>query len=90
MLGLGARLIANVPNPFSETTRIEYELGEEMDVRLEITDVLGKRVAELVNTRQRAGTYALEWNAKSLPSGVYICTLHTPKQALRRQMMIQR
>jgi hypothetical protein len=90
MLGLGARLIANVPNPFSETTRIEYELGEEMDVRLEITDVLGKRVAELVNTRQRAGTYALEWDAKSLPSGVYICTLHTPKQALRRQMMIQR
>ena len=90
ILTSGARIIANVPNPFTETTRIEYELGEELDVRLEITDVLGNRVAELVNTRQRAGLYALEWQASSLPSGVYICTLHTPKQALRRQMVIQK
>lgn len=90
ILSSGARLIANIPNPFNETTRIEYELGEDLDVRLEITDVLGKQVAELVRSRQRAGLYALDWNAQSLPSGVYVCRLHTPKQSLSRQMLIQR
>jgi hypothetical protein len=90
ILNSGARLITNIPNPFSETTRIEYELGEDLDVRLEITDVLGKKVAELVNTRQRAGLYAVEWNAHSLPSGVYVYTLHTPKQIIRKQMVVQR
>ncbi len=90
ILSSGARLIANIPNPFNQTTRIEYELGEDLEVRLEITDVLGKQVAELVRTRQRAGLYSLDWNAQGLPSGVYLCRLHTPKQILSRQMLIQK
>lgn len=90
ILTSGARLIANVPNPFNESTRIEYELGEDLEVRLEIIDILGNRVAELVNMRQRAGLYTAEWSPRSLPSGVYVCVLHTPKQVLRKQMVIQR
>ncbi|MBL7993619.1 MAG: T9SS type A sorting domain-containing protein [Candidatus Kapabacteria bacterium] len=84
------RLLANIPNPFSEGTRIEYELTEETPVRLEITDALGKTVAELVSAVQSKGAYSLEFQAKNLASGVYWCVLHTPREVFRQKMVVQK
>lgn len=84
------RLLANVPNPFTEATRIEYELMEETPVRLEITDALGKTVAELVSAVQSKGAYSLEFQAKNLASGVYWCVLHTPREVFRQKMVVQK
>ena len=83
-----SRLRAGAPNPFSETTTIEYELDEQTPVRLEITDALGAKVAELVNATQASGTYRLEFHARNLPAGVYWCVLSTPNAALRQKMAI--
>lgn len=83
-----ARLRAGAPNPFAETTTIEYELDEQTPVRLEITDALGKKVAELVNATQAPGTYQMEFHARNLPAGVYWCVLSTPNAALRQKMAI--
>lgn len=85
-----ARLLPNVPNPFSDATRIEYELAEETPVRLEITDALGRQIAELTNGVQSKGAHSLEFQAKSLASGVYWCVLHTPREVFRQKMVVQR
>jgi alpha-L-fucosidase 2 len=62
----------NYPNPFNPSTKIKYELQKESEVKLFIYNVLGEKVAELVNTIQQAGSYEVQWDAKRFASGVYI------------------
>lgn len=61
----------NYPNPFNPTTKINYELPISNSVSLKVFDMLGKEVASLVNEKQVAGKYTVEFNASSLPSGTY-------------------
>jgi hypothetical protein len=89
--GVGlTRLVATIPNPFSESTRIEYELAEEMPVRMEITDALGRSIAELMNAPQPKGVHTLDFQAKNLASGVYWCVLYTPREVIRQKMVVQK
>ncbi len=68
----GAFVLENYPNPFNPTTTIEYALPVDARVTLEVYDVLGRRVAELVNGYVPAGYYAAEFDASTLASGVYL------------------
>lgn len=71
------QLFQNYPNPFNPSTLIAYELPEPSSVKLELFDVLGRKVAVLVNARQEAGLYqyALQASSLSLASGVYLYRL---------------
>ncbi|MBZ0198686.1 MAG: T9SS type A sorting domain-containing protein, partial [Ignavibacteriaceae bacterium] len=66
----------NYPNPFNPRTVIEYELPEEGNVRLEVFSLIGEKVDEIINQKQNAGGYKIEWNAKGLPSGIYFYKLN--------------
>jgi hypothetical protein len=73
-----ASLHQNYPNPFNPTTTIRFELPEEQEVRLEVYDLTGRRVARLVNSEIRsAGTHSVTFDASELSSGVYIYQLKT-------------
>ncbi len=63
-------LLQNYPNPFNATTTISYDLSEQGYVSLAIYDILGKRIEQLVSSRQEPGKYHLSWNP-SIPSGIY-------------------
>ncbi|MFW6347855.1 MAG: T9SS type A sorting domain-containing protein, partial [Cyclonatronaceae bacterium] len=67
----------NYPNPFNPVTRIEYGLPEAGPVRLEVFNMLGQRVALLVNEEQAAGYYQTRFDASALGSGVYLYRLQT-------------
>jgi hypothetical protein len=69
------QLNQNYPNPFNPTTRISYSVAEDVDVSLKIYDIMGAEVMELVNTRQPAGFYEVQFDAANLSSGMYFYEL---------------
>jgi len=78
----------NYPNPFNPSTSIAYSVVKESKVKLEVFDVLGRKVATLVNGNQIAGSYKVNFDASKLSSGVYIYTLTSQDQSLSKKMML--
>jgi hypothetical protein len=79
----------NYPNPFNPSTVIEFSLPEDVsNVKLSIYNVLGEKVAELVNTALDAGRYSYQWNAGNVATGMYIYELRTDKFISSKKMMI--
>lgn len=68
----------NYPNPFNPFTKISYELRVTGTISIKIFDVLGNEVAAIVNGKQNAGSYSVEWNAVNFSSGIYFYKLETP------------
>lgn len=81
-------LYQNYPNPFNPTTTIKYDLPNTSDVSLIIYDILGRKVKELVNTKQQAGRYEIQFNASNLASGVYIYQLIADKYFSSKKMIL--
>ncbi len=68
------RLGQNYPNPFNPSTTIPYSLSVRSNVRIEVFDVFGRRIALLVNGDREAGSYQATWTA-DVPSGTYFYRL---------------
>ena len=68
-------LYQNYPNPFNQSTVIEYSLPIESQVKLEIFDVLGRKILVLVNENQKVGIHYMNFNASNLASGIYFYRL---------------
>jgi subtilisin-like proprotein convertase family protein len=68
-------LHANTPNPFNPSTTIRYDLKSESLTRLAVFDLMGRKVAELVNERQPAGRYTVLFDGANLSSGMYFYRL---------------
>jgi len=78
----------NYPNPFNPTTTIRYDLPESAEVRLEVYNVMGQRVAVLVNAGQTAGSHSVSFDASNLASGVYHYRLQSGNEVLTRKMTL--
>ncbi len=59
------------PNPFNASTTIQYDLPSESEVRIEIYDLLGRKIETLAAGLQPAGSHSVVWDAEDLSSGVY-------------------
>jgi len=78
----------NYPNPFNPSTTIRYQLPVASEVKLEVYDVLGKKIATLVNERQSAGSYQVVWNASGLSSGTYFYRLQAGTFTQTKKMIL--
>lgn len=67
----------NYPNPFNPSTSIPFGLDVDSKVKLEVFDILGRKVSTLVNENMTAGTYNINFQAQNLASGVYFYRLVT-------------
>ncbi len=82
------RLWQNYPNPFNPATTIRYTLPVAGPVRLEVFDVLGRRVAVLVDGVAPPGTREVTFDARGLPGGTYFYRLLSGRRIETRAMLL--
>jgi exonuclease III len=84
----GFRLEQNEPNPFNSVTTIKYQLPKNSFVTLSVYDVIGLKVAELVNEFQFAGAYAYDFKAAHLNEGIYFLKIKAGGYSSTVKMMV--
>jgi hypothetical protein len=77
----------NYPNPFNPATTINYQLGNDGFVNLKVFNSLGEEVAELVNKFHKGGSYQITFDAKELPSGIYVYQLSSGSYKETKKML---
>ena len=89
------RLAGNSPNPFRAQTTVEFALSEQSHVTVTVYDMMGRKVATLVDGPRSTGTHRVRWGGESergetLASGVYLLRMQTGDQSETRRMTIVR
>ena len=86
---LGDANLAAYPNPFSETTTIEFSLVEDGMTNVSIYAIDGQKVAEIFNDVAKANeTYQMSFEAANLPSGIYFIDLKSENGETKHQKLI--
>jgi len=78
----------NCPNPFNPITEISFSLPEESEVRLEVFNIMGQKVAALIDDHLEAGEYKFQWDGSQAASGVYFYRLDTSDYSATRKMVL--
>ena len=78
----------NYPNPFNPSTTINYSVESTGEVNISVYNLMGQKVAELVNATKTAGSYHVTWDASSVSSGMYFYQLTAGKQTLTKRMTL--
>ncbi len=83
-------LIQNYPNPFNPTTKITYSIFQPGKVSLTVYDVLGRRVATLVNEIKPTGKHSIDFNGSNFSSGIYFYQLRVNDFVETKKMILLR
>ena len=91
----GLDLGQNLPNPFRQSTTIDYELSEAAEVTLGVYNVLGQRVGLLVDGVQGTGAHSVRWDGRAdsgdtVPSGIYVYRLRVGGREVSKTMVLVR
>ena len=78
----------NYPNPFNSRTKIEFDITEKQLVKLEVYNILGKKIETLVNKTLEAGRYTILFNSGNVSSGIYYYRLSTAIFSASKMMII--
>jgi hypothetical protein len=84
-------LAQNYPNPFNPSTTINYDIPSRAQVTIEVFNVLGQQIRQLVNEVQSAGAYSVDWdgrdsNGSRVASGVYFYKIHAGEYSETKKM----
>jgi hypothetical protein len=77
MAPVSYNLYQNYPNPFNAGTTFEFDVPNTSNINLSVFDILGRKVALLLNSSFSPGNYKYKWDAPNLPSGIYFYRLQT-------------
>jgi flagellar hook assembly protein FlgD len=86
-------LQGNYPNPFNPETRISFSLGKESNVRVDVFNIKGQLVKNLLEERMVSGEHILLWDGtddqgRVVGSGLYFYRLQTEDYSSTRKMML--
>jgi hypothetical protein len=82
------KLDQNYENPFNPSTTIAYTLPVDGDITLKVYNAIGELVTELINENQTAGRHQFNFNANTLPSGIYFAELRSNESVQRIKMIL--
>lgn len=85
---LSFRLNQNYPNPFTDKTTISFSLERSDHIKINILDMNGTKITQLVNQRYPAGEHELSWIPQDLPTNMYILEMRVGGQIQHRLMAI--
>ena len=86
--GVAVFTLQTYPNPFYNSTTIQYELPHDGKVRLAIYDLAGKEIATLVNEAKPAGVHKVNFGAGKLSSGTYLCKIQCGDLTKTKELII--
>lgn len=78
----------NYPNPFNPATTIGFTIADQAFIKLAVYDLLGRKIATLVNEEKSAGEYTIEFDAANLSSGIYFYRLEADNFKETRRMIL--
>jgi hypothetical protein len=81
-------LTHNYPNPFKSSTTIRYVLTRNTRTEIIVYDLLGHKLATLVDEYREAGTHRVAWDASGLPAGVYVYRFKTDDLIVSKKMKL--
>lgn len=81
-------LLNNYPNPFSESTTINFSIERPGNVRITVWDITGRMVFEVANRFYEADNHFETWNASDFASGIYLCRLEFEDQSMVQKMIL--
>lgn len=80
--------LQNYPNPFTISTEIRFTLPEDEHVKLEVFNLLGEKIATLVDDWQTSGEKTVKWNSEGLPGGIYLYRIETENEVRTNKMIL--
>jgi hypothetical protein len=80
--------LTSYPNPFNTATTISFDLPVSGNARLEVYNLIGQKIATLVDGRMNKGQHSVTWDADHLPSGIYFARLKIPGNSVTLRMML--
>jgi len=80
--------VLTYPNPFNSSALIQYMLYDQANIKIEIYDILGRRVVNLLEAEQQSGKHQLIWNAHNAPSGIYFYRIQAGDYSVTKRMML--
>ena len=80
----------NFPNPFNPSTKIGFTLPTESYVKISVYNLIGQKVADVVNSKFNAGTHSVDFNAENFSSGIYLYNIEAGSFTSVKKMQLMK
>jgi PKD repeat protein len=80
----------NYPNPFNESTTINYSISSDAMIEIYVTDLLGKRVVSVENTKKSAGNYTTVLHSDNLSGGMYLLQMKADNKLSTKKIIVSK
>jgi hypothetical protein len=84
------KLLQNYPNPFNSETIIPFSVAHSSYVRIEVFDILGRRVETIMDSYISPGDYSVRFSSHNLSTGIYFYKIHAGEFSSTRKFMVVR
>jgi len=78
----------NYPNPFTNNTTFIVSLNENVRVTLDILNLAGKKIENVVDKNIGAGEHTFSWSRSDIPAGIYLCRMKAGNDVIVRKLII--